>query len=207
MPALMLALVLTLGLTLVADAYGIAGLDVSTRAHAAASETLIPVQGFRFTGHSAFDEETLAAVTADFAGRELSLAELEQAAERITRFYRDRGYLVAQATIPAQEIGEDGIVEIAVQEGRYGRVAVKNESGLREGVAEAVLQAGAVAAGALIEAGPLERALLLLNELPGVTARGSFRRAGSRARPTSPSTCGTGTGSAAWSKWTTLAMS
>lgn len=171
-------LALTCVLTLIAAVYGVVGLDALSLAHAAASESLIPVRGFRFTGQSAFDAETLAAVTADFAGRELTLAELEQAAERVTRFYRDRGYLVAQALIPAQEIGEDGIIEIAVHEGRYGQVRVHNESRLKEGVAEAVLEAGSVAAGAWIKEAPLERALLLLNELPGVSARGELAAGG-----------------------------
>ena len=162
-------------LALLALAFGIAtALHVPAPVHAAASETLIPVRGFRFSGHSAFDAEALASITADFAGRELSFAELEQAAERVTQFYRDRGYLVAQALIPAQEIGADGIVEIAVHEGRYGRVAVQNASRLKQGIAEAALEAGPVASGALIAAAPLERALLLLDELPGVTARGEL---------------------------------
>lgn len=143
--------------------------------HAAASEVLIPVQGFRFTGNSAFADETLASVVAGLAGRELTFAELEEAAERVTRFYRDRGFLVAQAMIPAQEIGEDGIVQIAVQEGRYGQVTVRNESRLRdEGVVRGVLGPGRIFPGALIQAKPLERALLLLNEVPGVTARGEL---------------------------------
>jgi POTRA domain, ShlB-type len=39
-------------------------------------------------------------------------------AVRVTGLYRDRGYFLARAYLPAQEI-EGGIVRIAVLEGRY----------------------------------------------------------------------------------------
>src|SRR5690606_37373460 len=68
-------------------------------------------------------------------------------------------------------------VEIAVFEGRYGEVALRNDSRLREEeAARAIL--GPVRAGALVKAAPLERALLLLDELPGVTARASLSTGG-----------------------------
>lgn len=127
---------------------------------------------FRFTGNTAFSQEELAELLAGSKGRELTLAQLEEAADRITRFYRDRGYLFATAYVPPQEVVE-GVVEIAIVEGHYGEVVLENASGLREGTARALL--GPVRSGALMEEGALERAVRLLNETPGVQARASLQ--------------------------------
>jgi hemolysin activation/secretion protein len=86
----------------------------------------------------------------DFVGKELSPDDLQRAADVITRHYRDRGYFVARAYVPAQDI-RDGIVEITVLEGRLDRVSVKpiSKTRLREQVVESNLT-NAVGAGGLI---------------------------------------------------------
>lgn len=144
---------------------------------ASGSEPAFYVAGFRFTGNTAFTQEELSLLLDEKAGRELTLPELEEAAARIARFYRDRGYLFAGAHVPPQEV-VDGVVEIAIVEGRYGQVVLDNASALRDGTARALL--GSVRPGALIEEGALDRAIRLLNETPGVRARASLR-AGSEA--------------------------
>ena len=68
-----------------------------------------PVKGFRISGAAAFTEAELLPLLKDFVGKELSLADLLRAADTITRYYRDRGYFVARAYIPAQDI-QDGVV-------------------------------------------------------------------------------------------------
>ena len=77
----------------------------------------------------------------DFVGKELSLDDLQRVADVITRHYRDRGYFVARAYIPAQDI-RDGMVEITVLEGRVDRVSVKpiGDTRLREQVVQSALQ-------------------------------------------------------------------
>ncbi|WP_318531837.1 POTRA domain-containing protein, partial [Pseudomonas huaxiensis] len=59
--------------------------------------------------------------------RTVSLGELQAGANRITRLYRERGYPLARAYIPAQEI-DGGVVQIAVMEGRFGEVGLNNTS-------------------------------------------------------------------------------
>lgn len=129
------------------------------------------VQGFRITRSTAFTEAELLAVLKEFIGKELSLADLQRAADLITRFYRDRGYFVARAYVPAQDI-RDGIVEITVLEGKIDRISVKpmGEPRLRDTVVEATLRA-ALPPDGLIREEDLERGLLLLNDLPGVDVR------------------------------------
>ncbi len=129
------------------------------------------VNGFRITRSTAFAEAELLALLKEFIGKELSLADLQRAADVITRVYRERGYFVARAYVPAQDI-KDGIVEITVLEGKLDRVSVRptGETRLRDRIVEATLRA-ALPADGLIREDDLERGLLLLNDLPGVDVR------------------------------------
>ena len=155
-----------------------AGPDLELSAPAASPPTSspdegprLPVVGFRFDGNTAFDQATLARQLQDRQGRELSLAELRAAAASIARFYQQHGYLLAQAYLPPQEI-EDGWVRIQIQEGRYGQVTLDNQSNARDGVLQAPLRA---LEGRLVERDALDRALLQLNDLPGVSVRSTLR--------------------------------
>lgn len=131
----------------------------------AAPAARIPVKSIRITGVTALSVSELAALVKDIEGREVSLDELERAAQRITQYYRERGYVVARAYIPAQDIRE-GVVEIAVIEGRIGRVELRNRSLLNDRGAGQTLEAAVP--GAVVQEETLERGLLLLSDTPGV---------------------------------------
>lgn len=129
------------------------------------------VRGFDIAGNTALDAAELTALLADLAGRELSLAELREGARRITRRYRERGYPLARAWLPQQEIA-DGLVRIEVLEGRYGEVRINNPAGLR---AAALAPLAALRPGEVVRAGPLERGLLLTRDLAGVEVRSTLQ--------------------------------
>lgn len=122
------------------------------------------LKGFRVTGATAFAEAELVALVQDATGREVSFSDLDQAAARISRYYRERGYMVARAYLPAQDI-KDGVVEIAVIEGRLGKVNLNNPSRVRDSVARSYIN---VLPGAVVTESSIERRMLLLNDLPGV---------------------------------------
>ena len=124
----------------------------------------IPVNALRITGGTVFSEAELIAAT-DFRPGELTLGDLRGMAARIANFYNKRGYFVAQAYVPAQDIGA-GTVTIAVVEGHYGTVSLNNDTNLSNGMAKYVLSG--VDSGDLVENAPLERRLLLLSDIPGV---------------------------------------
>lgn len=125
------------------------------------------VKAIRVTGSSVFPAARLEELVREYAGRELGLADLQEAAARITRFYRENGYPVARAYLPAQDVRE-GVVEIAVLEGRYGRFELKNRARVNDGVVNRHLSS--LRPGGVIEGRALERSLLLLSDLPGVVA-------------------------------------
>jgi hemolysin activation/secretion protein len=131
----------------------------------------ILVEGFRIGGATAFSEAELLALIDDAAGRELNLGELDTLAARITRHYRDAGYLVARAYLPPQDV-KGGIVTLAVSEGRVGEVRVDNRAGI---AASALAPLDKVVPGEAVSALVLERSLLSLSDLPGVEVKSTLR--------------------------------
>jgi hemolysin activation/secretion protein len=82
------------------------------------------VREFRFSGNTAFDDATLAAVLADYTGRTLSTEELILARDAVTRHYIAEGYVNSGAVLPDQTV-EDGVIELEIVEGRLGEVVVE----------------------------------------------------------------------------------
>jgi len=116
------------------------------------------------SGASVFTEAELLAVLGEVTGKRYDFAGLRGLAERISAYYRDAGYPFARAYIPQQSMA-DGKLRIEVVEGRYGQVQAQGEKALVDAVAGflAPLRRGEVIASA-----PLERATLILDDLPGI---------------------------------------
>lgn len=131
----------------------------------------LQVNGFTLEGNSALGSEELLGLLADLPGKELSVGQLQAAANRLTRRYREQGYPLARAYLPAQEI-EVGVVKIAVLEGRYGEIKVDNPVGLG---GSALAPLSALKAGDAVQGQPLERSLLLLQDTPGVEVKSTLR--------------------------------
>ncbi len=123
------------------------------------------VQRIILEGMSRFDEQTLLAALGEYQGRAFDLAGLHGLAERITGFYHAHGYPFALAYLPPQTV-KTGTLAIRIIEGRYGVVRVVGAPDLKEGV-EAFLSG--LKPGEVIEAGPLERAIHILGDQPGLT--------------------------------------
>lgn len=140
-------------------------------AAAAPDGARIHVARLRITGATLFSESDLHTLVADAEGKELSLGELRALAERVTQYYRSRGYLLARAYLPAQEV-TGGEVQLAVLEGRLGEVQVDNAAGVG-GAALAPLQQ--LRSGEVTRSDVLERNLLLLSDLPGVEVKSTLR--------------------------------
>lgn len=129
------------------------------------SEVKILVKSLQVTGAQVYSETELIAITGFTPGSELSLADLRAMALRITEHYRKAGYFAAQAYLPAQDI-KDNVVTIAVLEGRYGNITLRNQTNLSDAQANRLLNG--LNSGDIITTEPLENRLLLLSDLPGV---------------------------------------
>ena len=123
------------------------------------------VNSLQVTGALSYPAAELVALTGFKPGSELTLADLRGMASKITERYRSNGYLLALAYLPAQEIS-DGVVTIAVAEGQYGKITVRNQSNLSDELVYSQLDG--INIGDAVVVAPLETRLLLLSDIPGV---------------------------------------
>lgn len=123
------------------------------------------VNALRVSGATHFSEAELIAATGFKPGSELSLADLRAFAAKITEFYNQAGYFVAQAYLPPQDV-KNGTVTLAVIEGRYGKVSLDNRTKVSDRVFNDVLDG--LNSGDPVVADPLERRLLIISDIPGV---------------------------------------
>jgi hemolysin activation/secretion protein len=123
------------------------------------------VNTIELSGNAAFDTPTLHALVAQTEGTSMTLAQLGQVAARITDYYRGHGYPLARAIIPAQTI-QAGVVRIEIIEARYGQISLDNHSRVIDPLLQATLSP--LQSGQTISDAPLNHALLLLADVPGV---------------------------------------
>ena len=140
-------------------------------AEAVAEGARIRVDTLRVIGATLFSEAELVAATDFTPGSDLTLPELRNTAAQITRFYNDRGYVLAQAYLPAQDV-VGGAVTIAVVEGRYGAINLRNQSGVSDAQVGGLLRG--LDRGDPVAIAPLERRLLLLSDTPGVVVHSTL---------------------------------
>ena len=137
----------------------------------ASDSVKIPVRSLSVTGQTLYSEAELVAITGFVPERELTVAELRGMAVKIANHYRRNGYFLAQAYLPAQDV-KDGAVTIAVIEGRYGSITLRNQTNLSDALAERLLTG--VNSGDPVAIVPLENHLLLLSDIPGVNVKSTL---------------------------------
>ncbi|MHB8473997.1 MAG: ShlB/FhaC/HecB family hemolysin secretion/activation protein [Gammaproteobacteria bacterium] len=133
------------------------------------------VKSFRISGNGRIATKELLPLIQAYCGDKRSLADIENAAARITEYYHSRGYLVARAYIPPQKI-TNGSIEIAVLEGRYGQTILKNKSATRDAVLKRFLAPARL--GEAIDANRIDRALLLIQDTVQTGSVNGVLRAG-----------------------------
>lgn len=86
----------------------------------------IIVSKFEFDGNTAFSDEKLTKITAQFTKRSLTFVELLEVEATITKLYTDAGYINCGAVIPAgQTLSQQGsVVKIQIIEGGLEEIAV-----------------------------------------------------------------------------------
>lgn len=135
----------------------------------AGDETVrIQVDAFLFSGNDSISSAELAETLSDLVGRKLGIQDLKQATNRITLLYRQRGFMLAQAYLPEQEI-RDNRIEITVIEGRLGALEFQAEDGL-DAAFLAEMAGRQLSEADTIRENNLIRNVTLLNSLPGIKA-------------------------------------
>ncbi len=137
------------------------------------SEAAVNVRSFKFAGNTLIGADQLNSALAAFVNRPLTLAQLKEAADVVTAIYRDAGWTV-RTFLPKQEI-EGGMVTLQIVEAVFGGAFVQGQAPQRIEASRLVQMAEAnLAKGQPLHANDLDRALLLLDDLPGVSVAGNL---------------------------------
>lgn len=111
--------------------------------------------------------------------RGVTLGMIETVADTITRYYRERGFILAKAYIPEQKV-RDGVVTLTLLLGELGEVRVENRKRVSEKLIERVFASNIDEP---VTSWETEENLYLVNDIPGVSVQGFFQ-AGSQVGDT-----------------------
>jgi len=138
----------------------------------------VKVHAFRFVGDvKNLKEAKLQQLLKKHLEKELSFSDLQQAAESVSQFLRNKGYRFAKAYLTSQEI-KDGVVEITIllgkiEEGNEGIIINGTKLRLKENKIRQILSQ-AIKRDPYLKMENLERGLLILNDYPEISARASL---------------------------------
>mgnify|MGYP000617905545 CR=1 FL=1 len=137
-------------------------------------ELVVEVREFRFSGNTLLDTQELTKALSGFLERPLDLAQLQSATATVAQTYRNSGW-VARAYLPEQDIAQ-GVITIQIVEAVFG--GIQFDDAVKPSLVEtAQIQAlfdSQIKPGEKLAQQRLERALLLSDDLQGVSATGAL---------------------------------
>ena len=125
------------------------------------------LNGVKLEGSTVYGDAELSEIYANKIGSTITLGDLNVIADAITSYYRNHGYILSRAVVPPQK-ANGGVVTIRVVEGFVNTVKVQGD---RADDAQIQAYAEKIRSSKPLDAAKLERYLLLMDDLPGVTAR------------------------------------
>ena len=134
------------------------------------------VKGFTFSGYEGVaTERELQAITASDIGKNIAFSELQLLVDKVTAYLKNKGWFLAKAYLPKQDV-TSGVIEIAVSQGKSdGTLSIQRDKSVR--INSTILQSIgelAIRKGHSLNEKKLERSVLLMSDLPGVSARASL---------------------------------
>ena len=108
----------------------------------------------------------------DLIGKEITLSKIYDVADAIENAYRSAGYPLVRAYVPPQRVS-DGVFTIKVVEGYIAATSVEGASPSLQARIESYLVPAEQSRPLQLD--PIERGLLLINDIPGVTATGILK--------------------------------
>ena len=135
--------------------------------------TTITVKAFRLVGNTLLSSEQLAPGLAPFVGQALDFAGLQSTADAVAAAYREAGWIV-RAYLPEQDISE-GTLTLQVIEAKFAGLRFEGEPSKR--VMREQLMAffnRQQSHGQALNVHALDRALLLADDLPGISVAGTL---------------------------------
>lgn len=144
----------------------------SFAAPANAAQFQFVLRGIDVEGAHALPTDAVAATYQGLIGKTVSLADIYAVANAITAIYVKHGYALSFAAVPAQKIDGTGRVRIDVVEGYVDEVSFTGDSGRIPSAVRAYAEK--IKQSRPLKTAAIERFLLLIDDIPGVTATSVF---------------------------------
>ncbi len=140
----------------------------------APSQASFRLEAVEFVGNARIVDAELQALAADKIGQDVTLADLEEIAKRVTKLYAERGYFLAQAVVPVQEV-QAGRVSISVVEGMLGNVDIDVAADAPISAERVKKTLAPLQPGQALNGPRYERVMLLLSDLPGIRPQSAIQ--------------------------------
>jgi hemolysin activation/secretion protein len=138
----------------------------------------VRLERVRFEGALLLSEAELQNAVVPWTHRDVTMADLRAMMVAVEHRYQQRGYLAVSVVVPVQEMRDDELA-LLVTVGRYQQPSVTSHTARAQPfLHELVLRAtcGQACDGQVpIESAQVDRALYLINDLPGISARGTLK--------------------------------
>jgi len=135
----------------------------------------VVVSAFKFKGNTLLSDEVLRSALAPLVGRPLDFARLQSSAVLVADLYRDKGWVV-QTFLPEQDIAK-GEVSIEIVEAVFGQTLIAGAPATRVSKEDVLrIFARQQPSGQYLNLNSVDRALLLADDLPGVTVSGALEQ-------------------------------
>ena len=139
----------------------------------AVDDITFEVKAIDLEGAEYYAKNEIDKIFAPLIGKKISLDELRKATERLEKKYKDDDFFLVRVIIPPQEV-ENGVFKVKVIEGYINNVFVEGGNKYsREKILSIVKK---LENKKPVDLQSLERALLLLNDLPGISGNGVLRQ-------------------------------
>lgn len=123
----------------------------------------------KIVGGTAFSDAEFAPLYKDRVGQKVTLGDVRAIANKVTFYYRNAGYILSRAVVPAQRV-EGGVVTIQVVEGYIDGVTF--EGGETQDADLLASYAANITGMKPVTNEAIERYLLLIDDITGIKARG-----------------------------------
>lgn len=143
-----------------------------TESSASAGQKTLRVESFKVEGNTLLTDEDIRAAVGGFEGRDLTLAQMKEAAARLTDLYRNKGFLLVRTIVPKQSF-DSSTVTLQVLEGKVGSVTVEGGEHYSQEFVKRHVDAATVDGNFQVDR--FQRQMLLLNEYNDLTAQAVLR--------------------------------
>ena len=124
------------------------------------------IKSFTFSGNEHINSKEFISLAKDYENKDLTFTQLSELTSNITKYYRDKGYFVARAYIPKQNI-QNNSLEIAVIEGKFGEFNLENTSLVKDSIVKDILNI-TKNKNNIISTQSLEETMLRINDMSGI---------------------------------------